>query len=369
MLFSVLSVCSVVSTLGAGEPSWQGKLIVVTRPGVELKLLDGEKIAPKTAGVARDLMLNVLKEQDGRLLVSSRRQQGWIAKADAVPFDQAVTYFTEKLARDPKDSHALTARGATLASKNEPDRARADFDQALQLDPKAILAHYHRANLLYGKARYDEALADYNAVIEADPGFDWAYHVRGWIYYRKKDYDKALTDYETAIKLVPTETVFYRDRGNVAFSRKQYDRALADYTRAIELDPKYTVPWLQRGKTWAALKQYDKALADYEKSLELAGKDSFTSIFYTALALFRAGCPAEKYRDGKQALALAEKAYALAKGPGEMAALAAAHAELGRFDEAAQWQTKALAAAPAAEKEQYQQRLKQYQAGKPYRLE
>jgi hypothetical protein len=42
-------------------------------------------------------------------------------------------------------------------------------------------------------------------------------------------------------------------------------------------------------------------------------------------------------RDGGKALAAAQQAHALAKGPAEMAALAAANAELGHFDMAALW--------------------------------
>jgi tetratricopeptide (TPR) repeat protein len=353
----------------AAEPSWQGKAVLLTRAGVVLQVRKGEKIAPKTSGGAKDLMFQVLKEEDGRLRITSRRQEGWIPKTDAVPFDQAVAYFTKEVTRNPKDSHALTARGLALLSKNEGDKARADFDRAIRLDPRATLAYYHRANLAYGRAQYDKALEDYNTVIRNDPAFDWAYHVRGWIYYRKKDYTKALADYETAIRLVPTETVFYRDRGNIALFRKQYDKALADYSRSIELDPAYAVPWLLRGKTWAAKKEYAKALADYEKAVQVAPKDAFASYFYTQLALFRAGCPDAPWRDGKKALTAARKAYESMKGPSEMAALAAAHAALGRFDKAVRWQTLALGAAPAGQKEQYRERLKQYEARKPYSLE
>ena len=52
-----------------------------------------------------------------------------------------------------------------------------------------------------------------------------------------------------------------------------------------------------------------------------------------------------------------------------MAALAAAHAELGQFDKAVEWQEKAVEAAPEGAKEQYRERLKRYQDRKPYRLE
>ncbi|HEX3150332.1 MAG TPA: tetratricopeptide repeat protein [Gemmataceae bacterium] len=353
----------------AAEPSWQGKLIVLTRAGVKLEAPEGKNIAPKSAGVAKDLMFQVRQEDKDRLLIDSRRQEGWIARSDAIPFDQARAHFTKLIESNPKNVHALMARGAVLSSSNEPDKAVADFTSAIELDAKTTLAYYHRANVAYGKGQYDKALADYNAVVEQDPEFDWAYHVRGWIYYRRMDYDKAVADYETAIKLVPTETVFYRDRGNVAFIRKKYDDALKDYSKSIEMDPTYVVPWQMRGKTWEAKKEYAKALADYEKAATLAPTGMYGAGYHTTVAMLLAACPDAKIRDGKKALAAAQKAYVLAQGANELATLAAAHAELGEFDKAVEWQTKALAAVPALLKEQYQQRLKLYEDKKPYRMD
>jgi tetratricopeptide (TPR) repeat protein len=360
---------SLAVPLVAADPSWEGKLVILARPGVTLEAPEGKGVAPKTAGVAKDLTFQVRKEENNRLLIDSRRQLGWIAKSDAIPYDQALSHFTKELESHPKNTHALTARGVVLSSGKDSDKAFADFDSAIALDAKAILAYYHRANLAYGKAHYDKALADYNMVIEIDPEFDWAYHVRGWIYYRKMDYDEALADYEKAIKLVPTETVFYRDRGNIALVRKNHDAALADYTRSIELDPSYVVPWQLRGKTWEAKKEYVKALADYEKAIQLAGKESYYAGYHTSLAMLLAACPDAKIRDGKKALEAAQRGFELAKGPNELATLAAAHAELGEFDKAVEWQTKAIDAAPAALKDAYRQRLKLYQDKKPYRYE
>jgi tetratricopeptide (TPR) repeat protein len=373
MLFRILRVALVLLCSGlpviAMDPSWKGKEVILTRAGVKLEVSAGEKIAPRTSGVAKDVTFRVLKDENGRLLIESRRQRGWIAKGDAVLLDHAVTHFTKQLAHHLEDSHAFTARGVVLMSKNEPDKSLADFNKAIELDPKAALAYYHRANLAYGRQEYDKALEDYNTVIGNDPEFDWAYHVRGWIYYRRRDYDKALADYEKAIHLVPTETVFYRDRGNIALMRKQYDQAAADFSKSIELDPKYSSPWLLRSRAWMLQKEYGKALADYKKAVDLAPKDANASFYYTGLALFLAGCPEAKFRNGKKALEAAEKAYQLAKGPAEMAALAAAHAELGQFDKAIEWQTKASDSAPVEFKDAYRGRLKLYQDQKPYRFE
>jgi tetratricopeptide (TPR) repeat protein len=182
-------------------------------------------------------------------------------------------------------------------------------------------------------------------VIANDPDFDWAY------------------------LLVPTESVFYRDRGNIFLTWKQYDRATADFDKSIELDPRYPSPLIARSRTWMARKDYGKALADYKKAVEIAPKDASGSFYYAGLALFLAGCPEAKFRNGKKALEAAEKAYQLAKGPGQMAALAAAHAELGQFDKAIEWQTKVTASAPAEVQNGCRKWLKAYQEQKPYRFE
>jgi hypothetical protein len=101
----------------------------------------------------------------------------------------------------------------------------------------------------------------------------------------------------------------------------------------------------------------------------VAGKAPYASRYYAALALLRVGCPDATIRDSGKVVEAAEQPHALAKGPAEMAALAAAHPELGHFDMAALWQEEASAAAPAGAKEQYRDRLKKYQDRKPYRLE
>src|SRR5262249_18530108 len=88
--------------------------------------------APKTSGVAKDLTFKVRKEEKDRLLIDSRRQQGWISKSDAIPFDQAVAHFTKELDSNPKHSHALTPRGLALSSGKDPDKAFADFDSAIE---------------------------------------------------------------------------------------------------------------------------------------------------------------------------------------------------------------------------------------------
>src|SRR5262245_31202592 len=60
----------------AMDQSWKGKEVILTRAGVKLEVSAGEKIAPRTSGVAKDVTFRVLKDKNGRLLIESPRQRG-----------------------------------------------------------------------------------------------------------------------------------------------------------------------------------------------------------------------------------------------------------------------------------------------------
>jgi len=123
----------------AGDPSWKGKDVILTRAGVKLEMPGGEKIAPRTSGIARDVTFQVLEDKDNCLLIESPRQRGWVARGDAVPVDQAVTYFNEQLARNPKDGHAFMARGVVLMSKAELDKSLAEMTRRAEEADNQIL--------------------------------------------------------------------------------------------------------------------------------------------------------------------------------------------------------------------------------------
>lgn len=90
----------------------------------------------------------------------------------------------------------------------------------------------------------------------------------------------------------------------------------------------------------------------------------------TNLAWLLATCPDDAIRDGSRAVALAKEVVASA--PGDAAyldTLAAAYAEAGRFEEAVKTQKQAIAPLKKGHSllSEYQNHLKSYKAGKPWR--
>jgi tetratricopeptide (TPR) repeat protein len=84
-----------------------------------------------------------------------------------------------------------------------------------------------------------------------------------------------------------------------------------------------------------------------------------------------ATCPESRYRDGKRAVELAEKAVVLRDDANFLDTLAAAYAEAGRFQDAIKTEEKAIAKLKKEGNTKnipaFEEHLSSYKAGKPWR--
>ena len=134
--------------------------------------------------------------------------------------------------------------------------------------------------------------------------------------------------------------------------------------------------WFLVGKN-----EFAKALLDYEEAIKILSpstKSVVKSNYQAELAFFLATCPGDDYRDGKKALELAEQATNKNRNDNTLTAMAAAYAELGRFQEAVKLQEEAIDYKRSdqygiAVKEwylnAYEKYLNSYKTGKPWRME
>ena len=114
--------------------------------------------------------------------------------------------------------------------------------------------------------------------------------------------------------------------------------------------------------------QFQEARQSIDEAVKAGPQSAGAS---SSLAWLLATHWADPIRDGKTAIELARKACELKdwKNPDFLDTLAAAYAEAGQFDDAVKWEKKALEdpkAFNAAGLEQVKQRLKLYEARKPY---
>jgi tetratricopeptide (TPR) repeat protein len=113
---------------------------------------------------------------------------------------------------------------------------------------------------------------------------------------------------------------------------------------------------------------------DYKTALEVVDQQLASSPndanSHNNKAWLLATCPSEEFRDGEAAVEHATKACELTGWAfaGFIDTLAAAHAEAGDFEAAAEWQQKAIDAdTTGVYRDEFRERLVLFQSGKPYR--
>ena len=220
--------------------------------------------------------------------------------------------------------------------------------------------------------KYREAIPYYTKTIERDGSNSGEYCNRGHAWNTLGEYDKALADFNEALRLDPKDAHACNNRGVTWLRKGEYDKAIADFNRAVAVDPKHAGAYTGRGKVWNEKGQYDKAIADLHQALRLNRQNADA---YHLLAWIQSTCPDEKFRDGKEAVENASRARQLDGGKhwNPINTLAAAYAESGDFEQASQWQQKAVdlvesdRSVKEKDKEAVRGRLELYKAKKPYR--
>jgi tetratricopeptide (TPR) repeat protein len=360
-----LAAC--VNPLSADDKSWVGENVLHTKPANEIRFWDDTGGKVVEFSFSGHFPFQVREDKDGRLRIHDRIHEGWVNKSDFVLAKEAIPYFTRRLETNPKDSHALKMRGAAYQQSKELDKALADYTAYIELNPNKSEGYNNRGLAYRDKKEWDKAIADYSEAVRVDPKNVIAWLNRGVAWRNKNEYDKAIADYDEAIRLEPKMAIAWYFRGAAWSHKNDYEKAIKDYDESIRLDPKYAPAYRDRGLAHGHTKYYKEALDDYENAVKLDAK--FIGAFADQSFLL-ATCPEAKFRDGKKAVAAAQKACELGdyKNATHFTTLAAAHAEAGDFKEAVKWQKKAMDDAEymKSNADQAKSRLKLYEADMPY---
>jgi len=180
--------------------------------------------------------------------------------------------------------------------------------------------------------------------------------------------EKALDHFDAVVRSEPDNLPARTARGIVHKQQGDFNAAIADHTYVIAHDPRPAAAYVNRGNAFAGKGRYDLALADYEAAIK--HDDSFL-VAYNNLAWALATRPESELRDGRRAVAAANKACELTnwKNVECLDTLAAAYAETRDFAQAIRYENDALKAtadgSPAHRV--FAARLARYESNQPWR--
>jgi tetratricopeptide (TPR) repeat protein len=294
-------------------------------------------------------------------------------------------------------------RGVQLARQGKLDEAMAELESAIKLQPDYWQGHVNAAVVLIDQGKLGEAMARLQQVLKANPDRPHAYGSVGVVLARQGMDDEAVRHFQKALELDPAYTdahsnlakllqkqgkleeatahfvwamdlrqddpLTHFDLAGVLLQRQMIDLAIEHLQRAVDLDPQLLDAHLALTKTHASQGNYAAAVAQLEKTIE-ADPNNLRPV--NDLAWLLAVCPDDEVRDGDRAVQLAERACRATRhsNPVLLGTLAAAYAEVGRFDEAADTATKALDLVVPQDKllaEGLRRQLQLYRSGKPCR--
>ena len=249
-------------------------------------------------------------------------------------YEEAAAIFREGLAETPGDAGLHHWLGATLMVTGDSRGAGEQFTEALRLDPEYADSHLGLGALLLDGGRFPEALEQFETAVEIRPNY---FQARLGL----ADALRATGDFEGAVE--------------------QLDRV-------IELDPSFVDGGMARAMTQIQLGQFREARDGLRQGVIIhADHPGLSDLLVRILA----AAPDAEVRDGVEAVSIMQERF---KGPVSLEmyeTMAMALAEVGRYDEAANWQRQAMSVAEQNDRSDVARMMAEalalYEQGRPAR--
>ena len=259
--------------------------------------------------------------------------------------------------------------GLALAAKGRTAEAIGHYQRVLELKPDDVKAHNNLGLALSDIGKVEEAIGHYQKALTLKPDDVKAHNNLGIALRNVGKVEEAISHYRRALQLQPDYAPARYNLGIELQNLGEVEEAIGQFRIILELLPDHAATLVHLGHALATLGRVEEAIAQYQKALKTNPNDALAC---NNLAWIRATHPDPRFRDGLQAVTLAQRAVGrLPNDPGLLETLAAAYAEAGRFPEALQAARQGLALAQQENKnavaESLEAGIRLYEAGTPVR--
>jgi Tfp pilus assembly protein PilF len=220
----------------------------------------------------------------------------------------------------------------------------------------------------YGK--YNEAIIYYMKALQINPNYAEPHYELGVTLEAQGHSKEALKNYQEALRIKPDDAKVHNNIGVILSKKGNLIDAVHHYQIAIKISPTYAIAYYNLGILTAKQGRVREAIPYYQKALQF--NFNMTQALYQLSWIF-ATSEDEKYRNGEEALKLAERLCKVTqyRQPLSLDALAAAYAETKKFDMAILTAQKGFELAEQQVAQELalglKNRLELYKKGQPYR--
>ena len=318
---------------------------------------------------------------------------------------EAAESLKARMEREPNPSpEAQSFLAYLLMETGDAQEAGKLVDAAVRQDPNEPKGQLVVAALLAREQRFDEAIEHAWRAVLLDPSSDTAYQQLASLLVRHGHSEEGIPVAREGLVVAPFSADLHFDLGAALVFRGETGEGIPQLQLACAIKPQWAAPRFLLGQTLAREGRIEEAAQHLRESLRLepdnAGAHSQLAAALSAqhqtaeavahytealrlepdlaealnnLAWIRAAHPQAEFRNGAEAVRLAERACKVTefKEAVMVGTLATAYAEAGRFDEAVATARKArelaLAAGQQGVADQNQKLIELFSARRPYR--
>ena len=289
------------------------------------------------------------------------------AFVEAGDLKASVDRLTQAVRIDPDDPELLHQLGVALEDLGDTERAIEQYAKVLDLVASPEV-HVVLGMLLGEQGRHDEAVTHYEEALVLEPDDADAHYNLGVELAREGRHHEAAEHYRSVLRIDDGHAEAANNLGAALFALGRVADAVEYFELSVRLDPadvqargNWAMAVRAQGRVGESIKILEEGLARSPEAAALANQ----------LAWVRATTAEAEWRDGKEAVRLAEMACELTgRADGNyLDTLAAAYAEDGRFEDAVRTTKRAIELAEGNPElaNEFRRRLSIYELGKPYR--
>jgi tetratricopeptide (TPR) repeat protein len=289
----------------------------------------------------------------------------WMKRGD---YRQAGDHFRAALEIDPDDPQSQSNLGACLLGLGQPAEAEPYLRAAAASRPQEAGVRFNLAQAYAALGRWEEADESFAAGDRLDPNNPAAHHAYGVALRDRGQPAEAVAHLETAVALAPDNPEIHHDLAFALELVRDFPWAIEHYRQAVRLEPRGVKFHCGLAHACHAAGDAGSAAAAYGEATRL---DPGWAARFNESAWWLAVHPDPARRSGLVAVHLAEQ-VCQATGYGQadyLATLAAAYAEVGRFDDAVALERQAAARAGPNRAREFEDRLRLYEARQPFRAQ
>lgn len=248
------------------------------------------------------------------------------------------------------------------------DEAIEHFEASLDLNPGHYQAMGNLAVAVHRIGRYEEALAYWQALMAHEDAVPDDRYRMGLTLEKMGRIDEAVAEYERILDELPEHLTTRLRMGELLAQDERHDEAKVHFEFVVARYPANVRLQRYLGGRAEIEGEWAKAIGHYQTALDYAQDESEAVGLMVSLATIRAMCPDRRFRDAISAVRLGETLLRVTEGrdPIVLHILAAAFANMGRFDDAVRAAEQALALAREMEMtqliEELESRLEAYRA-------